>query len=129
MNKIKPKKLCGKHILSGVSRDYTTHDAECLDFVLDGKTYRATENPDDGYRSWCDGITLAHEKIANNFPDTEVLVSYEDTNGGRFLRFCETKYGKEVLVIGTDNYDDYYPICVLRYTPENLPCNVTKRHR
>ncbi len=129
MNKIKPKKICGKHILSGVSMNYTNNDAECIDFILDGKTYRATENPADGYRSWLEGIEYSNEKIPSNIPDTEVMISFDTEHGDRMLRFFETKHGREVLVIGTENAGDYYPVCVFRYTPENLPCNAHKRGR
>lgn len=129
MNKIKPKKLCGKHILSGVSRDYTAHDAECIYFVIDGKTYRAVEDPEDGYRSCMKGIEIANEKIPNNIPDTEVLVSYDDYEDSQMLRFYETKYGKEVLTIGTNYETEWYPVCIFRYSPENLPCNVHRKVR
>jgi hypothetical protein len=129
MNKIKPKKLCGKHILSGVSMDYTMNDAECVDFILDGKTYRATENPSDGYRSWVEGVEYAPKKIPANIPDTEVLISFDADENHRMMRLVETTNGKEVLVIGTEDISGYYPVCVFRYTPENLPCNTHKRHR
>lgn len=129
MNKIKPKKLCGKHVLSGVSRNYTAHDAECIDFIIDGKTYRAVEDPQDGYRSCLKGIEIANEKIPANIPDTEVVVSYDTDDDCQILRFYETKYGKEVLAIGTRYVSDTYPVCTFQYSPENLPCNVNRRHR
>lgn len=39
------------------------------------------------------------------------------------LVFVDVKNGKEILKVGTGNTDDYYPYCVLEYTPENLSCN------
>lgn len=39
------------------------------------------------------------------------------------LVFHDVMNGKEILAIGTGNFDDYYPYCVLEYTPENMFCN------
>lgn len=126
---IKPKKLCGKHILSGVNRDYTVHDAECIDFVLDGKTYRAIEDPEDGYRSCLKGIEISNKRIPNNIPDTEVVAVYDTSGSSEMLRFYETKYGREILSIGTRYDEEWYPVCVFKYAPENLPCNVGRKCR
>lgn len=129
MNKVKLKKLAGKHVLSGVAMSYTKHDAECVKFILDGKVYVATEDPNDGYRSCMKSLELSNEKLAPNFPDTEVEVAYQSDDNHELCHFVATQNGKEVLTIGTDYTEEYYPVCVFRYSPENLPCNRRKIRR
>ena len=31
--------------------------------------------------------------------------------------------GRVVLRVGTDNYDDYYPMCILEFVPQALAAN------
>jgi hypothetical protein len=38
--------------------------------------------------------------------------------------FTDVVTGKVVLEVGTDNTEDYYPYCVMNWSPENLACNV-----
>ena len=130
MNGVKFKKLCGKHVLSGVERDYASNDAECIKFILDNKIYRAIEDPADGYRSCCERIEInGNINCQENIPPTKVVVSLEDSNDRTMLHFYEEEGGTEVLAIGTDYSDACYPICVFRYQPENLPMNRHKPKR
>ena len=46
-----------------------------------------------------------------------------DYENNDILVFVDFENGKEILEIGTGNYDDYYPYCVLNYYPENMSCN------
>ena len=34
-----------------------------------------------------------------------------------------TATGEEILRIGTNDYDDYYPVCILEFHPQNLDVN------
>lgn len=129
MSKVKLKKLVGKHMLSGVAMGYTKHDAECVKFILDGKVYVATEDPEDGYRSCMKSLELSNEKMSPNFPDTEVDVVFQNDENAELCHFIATQNGNEVLTIGTDYTDAYYTVCVFRYLPENLPCNKRKIRR
>ena len=42
------------------------------------------------------------------------------------IQFIDVVTGKVVLEVGTDITDDYYPYCVLRWSPQNLAINVGK---
>jgi hypothetical protein len=130
--------LVGKHLLSGVDESelsveqYSGHfeNCQCINFILDGITYTAIENPEDGYRSCLDNILITETKVTNKFAPVEVLVSYLDKQKNEYysedcdlLEFVDTKNGKLVLQIGTGNTNDYYPYFVASWTPENLSVN------
>jgi len=135
--KIEMESLVGKHLLSGVDESKMSvntygdifEDCQCINFVLDGVTYTAIEDPDDGYRSQMDKIVVGDTKVTNVFAPVEVLVSYRDKTEGSYpgeceiLDFTDTKNGKRVMEIGTDNCDDYYPCFVASWMPENLSIN------
>lgn len=85
--------------------------------ILDGKTYKAIEDPDDGYRSYLKDIEITEEKISNNFPPQKVIGKMKDDEEwetNNTIQFIDVVTGKVVLEIGTDNADDYYPYCVLQ---------------
>lgn len=120
---IKLENLIGLHELSGV--DYKPADfyggAEIL-FCLDGVTYAAKENPDDGYRSYMEDLSVSTKPCKNSFPAQKVLCEYlggcEDV---LCIKDCKTT--KVVLKIGTDYSESYYPCCIMEYYPENMACN------
>lgn len=131
------KDLVGEHELSGV--DITTErvrlyenyreDCEVVRFVIDGKTYKATEDPDDGYRSYLNEIKVTDEKVTNTFPPQKVIGKMKDDEsryGSNIIQFIDTTTRKVVLEIGTDNSEDYYPCCVMDWSPENLAINTGK---
>lgn len=128
--------LTGKHRLSGV--DIETEclkpgkylDAEncsVIRFRLDGKTYMAIEDPDDGYRSSMRNLIVTNDKIKNSFKPVEVFGMMKQ--GGYYksdiIQFYDTVTAKLVLEVGTDNTDDYYPSFVGNFRPENLILNYT----
>jgi len=114
--------LVGMHELSGV--DTTQEDdVDVVRFVLDGTTYKATEDPDDGYRSYLKEITVCAEDVSNNFPPQKVVGKMKDGGSSDLIQFIDATTGKVALEVGTDNYNDYYPMCVLSWHPENLACN------
>jgi hypothetical protein len=131
------KDLVGEHELSGV--DTTTErvkqygdyyeDCEVVRFVIDGKTYKATEDPDDGYRSYLKELEVTDEKVTNSFPPQKVIGKMKDDSEWEkndTIQFIDATTGKVVLEAGTDNTDDYYPYCVLHWSPENLAINAEK---
>lgn len=137
-NTIEMKSLAGKHLLSGVDEENRKiehygglEDCQCINFVLDGVTYTAIEDSSDGYRSTLDGIMVSQEKVKNDFLPVEVLVVYREkgdsewstNNDCEILDFFDTKNGKKIMEIGTDNSDDYYPSFVANWQPENLSIN------
>ncbi|MBZ9632518.1 hypothetical protein LB465_17190 [Salegentibacter sp. LM13S] len=131
------KDLVGEHELSGVEistvkvKQYGDYyeDTEVIMFVIDGKTYKATEDPDDGYRSYLKELEVTEEKVANSFPPQKVVGKMKknstyDVNDT--IQFIDAVTEKIVLEVGTDNTDDYYPYCVLYWNPENLAINAGK---
>ena len=129
------KDLVGLHELSGVDttteevKQWDNHyeDANVVRFVLDGKTYKAIEDPDDGYRSHCNELEVCDEVVSNNFPPQKVMGKMKDNSTYEVndtIQFIDVVTGKVVLEVGTDNTDDYYPYCVMNWSPENLACNV-----
>lgn len=131
------KDLVGEHQLSGVdtirervkqSEDYY-EDYEVVRFVIDGKTYKATEDQADGYRSYLKNLEVTDEKVKNSFPPQKVVGKMKDDSGWEkndTIQFIDKTTGKVVLEVGTDNTDDYYPYCVLRWSPQNLAINKGK---
>lgn len=125
--------LVGLHELSGVDtateelvEKYRTETVDVVRFVLGGKTYRAIEDPDDGYRSYLKNIEVCDDPVTNNFPPQKVLGKMkEDSSYGSsdIIQFVDVVTGKVVMEVGTENSADYYPWCVMNWSPENLSCN------
>src|SRR3990167_2940722 len=111
-------------------QDKYFQDCQCINFVLDGKTYTAIEDPQDGYRSSLDKIIVSDHKVENVFTPVEVVVSHIKDKGNKYntnncwiLRFTDTTNGKVVLEVGTDDTDDYYPTFVSDWMPASLSIN------
>lgn len=126
--------ILGKHVLSGIDyvkeceEIYKGHK-EALDsvlFTLDGITFKLTENPDDGYRSYCEELELAECSPKYTFQGIEVIVSMLDGDDKDCIVITDSKNGEIILIAGTDYTEDYYPICVFEYYPENMSCNQNK---
>jgi hypothetical protein len=127
------KDLVGDHILSGVEIGALTRktyygEEHCnyIKFTLDGVTYSAIEDPDDGYRSYMEELVVSEGPCKIKLPNIEVVCKMEDDTyyeKNDVLLFFDVLSGKEILAIGTKNYDDYYPYCRLDYHPENMYCN------
>lgn len=131
------KDLIGERLLSGV--DITTEkklrygdtyeDAEVVRFILDGKTYKATEDSDDGYRSYLNEIEETDEKISNEFEPQKVIGRMKENSeyqNNDVVQFFDAITEKIVLEVGTENSDDYYPYCVIYWNPENLSINADR---
>ena len=110
-------------------RNYYDEDEEIFDgylFRINDKNYVAVENPSDGYRSYCE-IEESDAVCTNTFPDQEVFVlNYDETRGYNKnwgIEIYNIEDGSLILKISTENYDDYYPMAVMEYHPENMPIN------
>lgn len=134
---IKLKKLCGVHLLQGFelttqkAKQYCDED-ECnvVKFKLDGITYIAVEDPDDGYRSWCEEIKITDEEPKYSIPDCKVICKMKphDISGDHdVLIGVDAHTGLVVFEIGTLYTDDYYPECHFEYHPENMVCNLNAK--
>ena len=121
METVELESLVGLHYLSGVDRTTTRYhaygdvyeDAAVLNFVLDGKTYSAIEDTNDGYRSMLDEIRVSDEKLDNIFERVAVFVIMrhkQDYQEDRVLDFYDVFNNKIVLSIGTANWGEE-PFC------------------
>lgn len=129
------KDLCGQHVLQGVDYNITytreTWDGSAEDvtgvlFRLDGVSYLAIEDPDDGWRSRCEELVVVETIPRHTIPDAQVVCSMmEDSLLERndVLVVRDSQTGEIVLEVGTMNWDDWYPYCHFEYRPENLACN------
>lgn len=138
MTSVKLEDLVGRHILTGV--DFSTrtidrfgYDENCnvVNFVLDGKTYTAVEDPGDGYRSAMDEIFVSDEAVSNLFPPIEVMGKMCDHEfgyacGNDVIGFYEIDNAKLILAVGTGNADDWYPYWVAEFNPEDMSMNEDK---
>ena len=130
---MKLENLKGQHILQGIEVGVMDiknvwDEKESVNFVkfcLDGTTYLATEDPDDGYRSYMNELETVDEGCAVKLPDIRVFCKMRayDRYGSDILEFYDIESAKCILAVGTDCSDSYYPYCVLEYYPENMACN------
>lgn len=129
------KDLVGGHELSGVDTtiekvvgyDGRYEDINVVRFVLDGITYKAIEDGEDGYRSSCKELVVSDEKVSNTFPPQKVIGKMKDNSPDQIndiIQFIDMVTQKIVLEVGTENTDDYYPYCILSWHPENLAINI-----
>ncbi len=139
MKEITFESLVGKHLLTGI--DLTNRmeamyegateleSCQVCNFVLDGQTYTALEDPDDGYRSSMKYLVLSDEKVINTFPAVEVTCTHRTVGGFEncreddVLEFRDCANGKLILEVGTTDTDDYYPSFVSDWNPANLSVN------
>lgn len=127
---MKLKDLCGKHIFSGCEltstnrKEFGGHFANCVClFTLDGITYKAVENPGDGYRSYMDELEISDAAPRYSFDGVDVICYMQENDYNDILVIRDTHNGKTILEVGTEMYDDYYPVCHFLYQPENMICN------
>jgi len=125
--------LLGEHELSGVDfgsmgkMDKWSDESGTMDFIIDGKIYSAIEDPGDGYRSSLEELAVGRiAEVKNKFPSIMVIGSevpsdqYVENN---IIQFIDCTNGKVVMRLGTGNTNDYYPFCVMEFTPENMSTN------
>lgn len=124
----------GEHYLSGLdqviekAKEEWDEDGNAFLFILDGITYKAVEDPSDGYRSYLRSIEISDEKVSYTFPPQKVIgrmKENEEYSNNNVIQFIDPITEKVVLEFGDDNFDDYYPSCVLNWNPENLSINQT----
>ena len=121
--------LKGEHMFSGV--DYTEgYEAINIMFCLDGVTYIAEEDPDDGYRSYMKELRISEIPCKNSFEPERVFCEYTEKgnyDGDSDILIIKNPITENVILkIGTENVCDYYPSCVMEYHPENMQCNTLK---
>ena len=127
MTNITLESLCGIHTLSAVEYGHSDDgQSELFYFTLDGITYCAEEDPDDGYRSAMGSLTISNKQLSTNVPPTKVLCKMSEEKYVDSLLMIDILTQKIVLEVGTDYTEDYYPVFVAAWKPKNLHCNISK---
>lgn len=130
----------GLHWLSGIDDviinvGFDQVDTNAILFCLDGKVYQIYDDPDDGYRSYG---TIEESSLTCKHmfePQAVMAVNKRITNGDDDwmagdtcqLELRDAITNELVLVIGTDYSDEYYPISIFDYKPENLYINQNQK--
>ena len=105
-------------------------DADDIRFVMDGVTYVAVEDPEDGYRSRMDRIVAdGSVEVKNTFPPRRVFCHMGDVGNGEggLLAARDMVTGGMVLLVGTDASDIYYPRFIREFTPGNMAVDDKRR--
>lgn len=95
-------------------------------FKLDNEIYEAIEDESDGYRSYLSDIKPTTDKEAENQlifftnPVDQVKIVEVDDTTFEGYELVAVSDGHVWLRVGTDNYDDWYPSCIIHYTPREL---------
>jgi hypothetical protein len=135
--------LVGIHLMTGIETGtvkrenwWSKEEDDCnyVKFRLDGITYMAVEDPDDGYRSMCRNLEVVDEECRTKLPDILVECKMRDdehddiwgTEENDILEFYDTDNKQMFMAVGTGNTNDYYPYFVFEYMPEELSCNSKK---
>ncbi len=134
--------LVGVHTMTGIETGTVKREnwwdgediCNYVKFRLDGVTYMAVEDPNDGYRSCCRELEIVDEECKTKLPDILVECKMRDdfhdnifgTEKNDILEFYDTNNKQMFMAVGTGNTNDYYPYFAFEYMPEVLSCNATK---
>lgn len=111
----------GLHYLSGIE-NIRKYGMDGVRFTLSGQSYECFENESDGYRSYGE-LLFSDEVCKYNFPPQPVNTTFKDTGYDWSLTMFDPVTENVILKIGTINYDDWYPVAVFEYNPENMSIN------
>ena len=117
------KDLYGIYTLSGCEYSFDKNGFSSMRFILDGNTYEAVRDPEDGYRSSLGGIYRTTENCVQNIPDVEVEIMEcpeSNLNGIQFVVREDGYSARIVITVVTDHYDSWYPCAVMNFAPENF---------
>ena len=136
------KDLIGIHVMTGIETgavkraNWWSGEDDCnyIKFRLDGVSYMAVEDPDDGYRSCCRELEVVDRGCKIKLPDILVECKMRDdkydkiwgTEVNDILEFYDINNKQMFMAVGTGNTNDYYPYFVFEYMPELLSCNAMK---
>jgi hypothetical protein len=128
--------LCGNRVLRAIRMDVRhPFDANAAGVALDldEVTVFVFEDPNDGYRSSAAEPMIVKAPLYSFgcYPEyirAPVLVkrwtvSECGGDGADGVEFIDTRNGKTILLLGTDNIDDYYPSYTCDWRPQNLAEN------
>lgn len=130
------KELIGEHMLDAVDFSHEQmkiwgerfEDCQVMRFRLNGKVYVAVEDPDDGYRSHMNDITVSEDATMKNaFEPVSVIGRHREKGIYGYvddvLELIDVVTGQIVLEVGTENTNDYYPYFVASFHPEAMMHN------
>jgi hypothetical protein len=134
-NKMAWSDLYGQHELRAVRADVRhPFDSEASGFAFDlgDLTVFVFEDPSDGYRSCAIEPMIIKAPLYSfgcspEYIRAPVLVremtagTYGD--GAEGIEMIDTRNGKTILRLGTDNSDDYYPSFTCDWRPQDLADN------
>lgn len=124
--------LCGDRILNAIRTDVRhpfNADANGVALDLGDLTVFFFEDPSDGYRSCAASPMVARSSMWELGAEPEYIRvpvqirKHEKSDGGgeaHGLEFVDKRNGKIILVVGTDNSDDYYPSFICDWRPQNI---------
>lgn len=128
--------LLGEHVLMSIRTDVHhpfSNEANGVAFELDQDlVVLIFEDPNDGYRSSANEPMIMKGNLyelgcSPEYIRVPVLVKNHERSeyGGasRGIEMLDRRNGKTILIIGTDNSDDYYPSWVCEWTPANIAEN------
>lgn len=126
--------LCGERQLRAIRTDVVhpfNSEASGVALDLEDMTVFVFEDPSDGYRS-CAAAPLVAKCSLYEFgcsPEylrVPVLIqrwTKSDYGTPDGVEFIDRRNGKVILLLGTDNSDDYYPSFTCDWRPANLADN------
>lgn len=129
--------LCGTHNLLAIRTDVKhpfQSDANGVALDLGGMTVFVFEDPSDGYRSCAASPLIAKCSLYEFGVSPEYIrapvevrrwTKSENGDGADGVEFIDTRNGKTILRLGTDNSDDYYPSFTCDWQPQNLADNAS----
>ena len=131
--------LVGIHTLTGVDINSVRVDTwgfgdfettETISFTLDGVTYTAVEDPNDGYRSCMKKLFVGGE-VQNKFAPVIVKAGMKkknkhDDDDPDILELVDAFTKEVILSVGTSYSDSYYPTFVCNFQPEKMCVNKEK---
>ena len=129
----------GLHIITGIGEcswydEWYFRYVEAVVVQIDGENYAIYTNPDDGFRSYGDIRKTEHKPTVTFPPEYVYAWTKEDegeTNEG--WSFHEVSLilnnldGEELLRVGTDYGDEFYPVAIFEWHPELLAINKKSR--
>jgi len=108
-------------LLSGQKDSFYSHLEVLNCFEYCSQRYLALLDPNDGYRSYLEGLVKVPGYSKNRLPNLPVTLRvYDDGFEGVTFHFNSV----EILRIGTEEADDYYPCGIFYWSPQSLARHV-----
>lgn len=110
---------------------FSRPDVNVIVLVIDGVRYGAYEDPDDGYRSYgafgeIDGDEMIDKNrcFVTTFEPQQMVCVTDKVGSVETLSLYDCTTGKLVVRVGTDYTEDYYPVAIFEYNPQNMAVNL-----